>query len=164
MNKNLNWLKDTFDSKYQVFDKGILTFALNFSSFKNSAIATTQDGIFLFKSLGVSKPESHILNNKNEVLAVITFQWLELKANIEFRGGEKYLFRFQKTWLTEWTINNGTDKQIFYKSKSGSGLVNSNVDDEILILIGLYVKEYFSRLIILFFVFVVVSLLVQGAF
>lgn len=44
MEQVLNWRKGLFDSNYQVYNNAQLKFALNFSSWKNSAIATTQTG------------------------------------------------------------------------------------------------------------------------
>lgn len=164
MNYDLNWGKDTFDSKYQVFSQGLLKYALNFVSWRNSAIATTQTGIYLFQSKAFNKAETLLVNNKNEVLAVISFKWFELKATISFTTGDNFLFVYQKNWITQWSLNNGTDKQVFYKASTGSGLIKSNIDDELIILTGLYVREYFSRLLFLFLGLVLILLFVRGVF
>ena len=164
MNYDFNWNKDTFDSKYQVFSQGLLKYALNFESWHNSAIATTQTGIYLFKTQGFSKPESLLVNNRNEVLAVITFNLLSLNATIKFTEGSKFKFLYRKNWISEWSLNNGADKQVFYKARTGNGLVKSNIDDELIILTGLYIKEYFSRLLLLIIALVLIGLFVRGSF
>lgn len=164
MNYDFNWNKDTFDSKYQVFGQGLLKYALNFDSWHNSAIATTQTGIYLFKTQGFSNAESLLVNNKNEVLAVITFNWLSLSAMIKFSGDDKFRFSYQRNWITEWSLNNGKDKQVFYKARTGSGQIKANIDDELIVLTGLYVREYFSRLLFFFIGLVVIGLFVRGSF
>jgi len=157
MEKILNWRKGLFDSNYQVYENALLKFSLNFSSLKNSAIATTQSGIYLLKSEGYSVPETKILNNKNEVLAVIRYDWMSFKAKISISTGEQFDWSFQNSWLSRWSINNQVDKQVIFNSTTNSGLIHSNVDDDLLIFTGLFIREYYSRLIyalILFVIFV----------
>jgi hypothetical protein len=147
MEQVLNWRKGLFDSNYQVFNNGLLKFSMNFSSWKNSAIATTQAGIYLLKSEGLSKPETKILDNQNQVLAVITYDWLGFKAKIVFASGETFDWSFQNSWLSRWSLNNHKDKQILFNASTGNGLIHSNVEDDMLILCGLFIREYYSRLL-----------------
>ncbi|RYD79501.1 MAG: hypothetical protein EOP55_04605 [Sphingobacteriales bacterium] len=147
MEQTLSWRKGILDSNYQVFGNALLKFSLNFSSLKNSAIATTQQGIYLLKSEGYSNPESKILNNKNEVLAIIRYEWWSFKAKIIFTSGEEFDWSFQNSWLSRWTLNNHKDKQVIYNSSTGNGLIHSNTDDDLVILSGLFIREYYMRLL-----------------
>ena len=158
MEKTLNWRKGLFDSNYQVFENAYLKFSLNFSSLKNSAIATTQNGIYLLRSEGYSNPETRIFNNNHEVLAVIKYDWLAFKAKITFPTGESFDWSFQNSWLSRWSLNNHVDKQIIYNSSSSSGLIHTNVDDEILVFTGLFIREYYTRILYaLILLFIVMS-------
>ena len=154
MEQVLNWRKGLFDSNYQVFKNGLLKFSLNFNSWKNSAIATTQAGIYLLKSEGFSKPETKLLNNQNEVLAIITYDWLRFKAKIAFASGDTFDWSFQNSWLSRWSLNNHQDKQILFNASSGNGMLHTNVDDDKLILCGLFIREYYSRLLVGFVIVV----------
>ncbi|GGI25161.1 hypothetical protein [Pedobacter mendelii] len=154
MEQILNWRKGLFDSNYQVIGNGLLKFSINFSSLKNTAIATTQKGIYLLKSEGYSNPETKILNNRNEVLAVIRYDWLGFKAKIIFTSGEEFDWSFQNSWLSRWSVNNHKDKQIIYNSSTGNGIIHSNTDDDLLILTGLFIREYYTRLLFAFVVLV----------
>ncbi|MFD2584569.1 hypothetical protein ACFSR6_18875 [Pedobacter vanadiisoli] len=147
MEQVLNWRKGLFDSNYQVIGNGYLKFSLNFGSWKNSAIATTQSGIYLLKSEGFSKPETRILNNQNETLATITYDWLGFKARVVFASGETFDWRYQNSWLSRWSLNNLKDKQILFSSSAGNGNIHSNTDDDMLIFTGLFIREYYSRLL-----------------
>lgn len=160
MEQTLNWRKGLFDSNYQVFCNALLKFSINFSSLKNSAIATTQQGIYLLKSKGYSNLETKVLNNKNEVLAVIRYDLLGFKAKIFFSTGEEFDWSFQNSWLSRWSINNHKDKQIIYNSSTGNGLIHSNIDDDLLILIGLFIREYYVR--ILFILGILLFILFTG--
>ncbi|WP_421943178.1 hypothetical protein [Pedobacter sp.] len=164
MEKILNWRKGLFDSNYQVYEHALLKFSLNFSSLKNSAIATTQSGIYLLKSEGYSVPETKILNNKNEVLAVIRYDWMAFKAKISISTGEQFDWSFQNSWLSRWSINNHVDKQVIFNSTTNSGLIHSNVDDDLLIFTGLFIREYYSRLIYALILFVIFMSSVRSIF
>ena len=147
MEQVLGWRKGLFDSNYQVVNNGLLKFSLNFISWKNSAIATTQAGIYMFKSEGFSKPETKLLNNQHEVLAIITYDWVRFQAKIVFASGDTFDWSFQNSWLRRWSLNNHRDKQILFNASTGNGMLHTNVDDDLLILCGLFVREYYSRLI-----------------
>jgi len=164
MEQVLNWRKGLFDSNYQVVNNGLLRFSLNFSSWKNSAIATTQGGIYLLKSEGFSKPETKIVDNKNTVLAVITYDWLSFKARIIFATGETFDWSYQNSWLSRWSLNNHKDKQILYNASAGNGLIHTNVDDDMVVLCGLFIREYYSRLLFGFIIVVFIMLSFKSIF
>ncbi|MDN3588851.1 hypothetical protein QWY86_19370 [Pedobacter aquatilis] len=164
MEKMLNWRKGLFDSNYQVYEHATLKFSLNFSSLKNSAIATTEKGIFLLKSDGYSIPETKILNNKNEVLALIRYDWFAFKAKISFPTGEQFDWSFQNSWLSRWSINNHLDKQVIFNSTTNSGLIHSNIDDDLLLFTGLFIREYYSRILYALILFVIFMSSVRSIF
>ncbi|MFW0717664.1 hypothetical protein [Pedobacter sp. N23S346] len=156
MEKILNWRKGLFDSNYQVWENAFLKFSINFSSFKNSAIATTQEGIYLLRSEGYSNPETKIFNQKNEVLAVIRYDWISFKAKIFCTSGEEFDWSYQNSWASRWSVNNHKNKQIIYNSSSGGGLIHSNIDDDLLIMAGLFIREYYTRILYLFIIIMVI--------
>jgi len=164
MEQVLNWRKGLFDSNYQVFSNALLKFSINFSSFKNSAIATTQNGIYLLRSDGYSNPETRIFNNKNEVLAIIRYDWLSFKAKIFFTSGEEFDWSFQNSWLSRWSLNNHKDKQVIYNSSTSNGLIHTNIDDEILVFTGLFIREYYSRILYAFILFVIIMSITRNIF
>ncbi|WP_316831915.1 hypothetical protein [Pedobacter aquatilis] len=156
MEQTLNWRKGLFDSNYQVFGNALLKFSLNFSSLKNSAIATTQKGIYLLKSEGYTKPETKILNNKNEVLGIIRYDWTGFKAKIFLATGEEFDWSFQNSWLSRWSVNNHKDKHIIYNASTTNGAIHSNTDDDVLIFTGLFIREYYTRIIFAFVMFILI--------
>ncbi len=154
MEKVLNWRKGLFDSNYQVWENTFLKFSINFSSFKNSAMATTQEGIYWLRSDGYSNPETRIFSQKNELLAVIHYDWINFKAKIVCTSGDEFDWSYQNSWLSRWSINNHKDKQAIYNSSSGGGLIHSNVEDDLVIVAGLFIREYYSRILYLFLIII----------
>ena len=164
MEQALYWRKGLFDSNYQVFKDQQLKFSMNFSSWQNSAIATTQSGIYLLKSEGLSKPETRILNNENQVLATITYDWLGFKAKVVFASGEVFDWRYQNSWLSRWSLNNLKDKQILFSASAGNGNIHANVEDDMLLVCGLFIREYYSRILFALILIVFISVCSRGAF
>jgi len=164
MEQVLYWRKGLFDSNYQVFDQQQLKFSMNFSSWQNSAIATTQSGIYLLKSEGFSKPETRILNNQNETLATITYDWLGFKARVVFASGEILDWRYQNSWLSRWSLNNLKDKQILFSASAGNGNIHSNVNDDMLVLTGLFIREYYSRLLFGLIILIIILISCRNIF
>jgi len=164
MEQVLYWRKGLFDSNYQVFDQQQLKFSMNFSSWQNSAIATTQSGIYLLKSEGFSKPETRILNNQNETLATITYDWLGFKARVVFASGETLDWRYQNSWLSRWSLNNLKDKQILFSASAGNGNIHSNVNDDMLVLTGLFIREYYSRLLFGLIILIIILISCRNIF
>ena len=154
MEKVLNWRKGLFDSNYQVWENTFLKFSINFSSFKNSAMATTQEGIYWLRSDGYSNPETRIFSQKNELLAVIRYDWINFKAKIVCTSGDEFDWSYQNSWLSRWSINNHKDKQAIYNSSSGGGLIHSNVEGDLVIVAGLFIREYYSRILYLFLIII----------
>ncbi|MEH3115881.1 hypothetical protein [Pedobacter terrae] len=164
MEKILSWRKGLFESNYQAFNNGLLKFSLNFISWKNSAIATTQCGIYLFKSEGFSKPETKLLNNQHGVLAIITYDWIRFQAKVVFASGDTFDWSFQNSWLRRWSLNNHRDKQILFNASTGSGILHTNVDDDLLILCGLFIREYYSRLLVGFSIIIFLLFCLKSVF
>jgi len=154
MEKVLNWRKGLFDSNYQVWENTFLKFSINFSSFKNSAMATTQEGIYWLRSDGYSNPETRIFSQKNELLAVIRYDWINFKAKIVCTSGDEFDWSYQNSWLSRWSINNHKDKQVIYNSSSGGGLIHSSVEDDLVIVAGLFIREYYVRILYLFLIII----------
>ncbi|MCX2575271.1 hypothetical protein [Pedobacter sandarakinus] len=156
MEQVLSWRKGLFDSNYQVFEHSLLKFSINFNTFTNTAFATTKGAIFSLKSEGYTKPETKILDETNEIIGTIQYEWLNFKARIFLKNGETFEWSFQNSWLSRWSINNHTDQQIIYNSSTSNGLIHSNVENELLIIVGLFIKEYYSRLLVAFMLLVTV--------
>jgi hypothetical protein len=105
-----------------------------------------------------------LINNKNEVIAIINYDWLAFKAKIKLSTGDELEWTFQNTWLSRWSINNHKDKQLLFNAATGNGLIHTNVDDDLLVVIGLFIREYYARVLILLLLIVFLPLSFRGIF
>ncbi len=149
MEHNLTWTKGMLDSNYQLFNNGQFNSSLLFNSWKNEAQAFGTEQSYHFKTEGFSNPSTKIYDKENELIGVISFQSWKTKASISLKSGEQFAFSFSGSWYNSWTITDFKDKQVVYDGSSTSGFVRSNTDDELMILTGLFIKEYYARIFVL---------------
>ncbi len=82
----------------------------------------------------------------------INFNIWNNKANIEF-GGKRYTWRYNNFLNNKWIIESTTGNKAEYTSSFSNGEINIKDDDQLMILLGLYVKKYYQRnTFIIFFV------------
>ena len=89
-----------------------------------------------------------IKNDKNEIIGVINYESWQTKATIHMTSGEVFGWSFTNSWLSNWSITDFKQKNIFYKSKSGTGVIESTASDEIMLLTGIFIREFYARILI----------------
>lgn len=158
----LTWRKGLFDSNYQIYKQSQIQASLFFSSWKNNARGIGLHESYFFTTEGFSNPITKITDQNGQEIGLITYHFWQLKASISLNKQEHSSWSFSNAWLSKWTINNFQGKEIHYQASSGSGTVFSNNEDELLLLSGLFIKEYFARILILFFILLILPALVRG--
>jgi len=155
MEKYLTWTKGLFDSDYQIFEQGRIKNSLLFNSWKNEARSVGLQQNFLFTTQGFTNPTTTIYDDNNAILGTITYNSWQTKATLTLASGSQMAWSFTNGWLSNWMITNFNDKQINYNSSSTSGTIISNTDDELMLLAGIFIKEYYTRIFILLVMMVV---------
>lgn len=161
MERLLTWRKGLFDSNYQLYTNGEIKGSLIFSSWKNNARGIALKNYY-FTSEGFLHPTTKIKDEKHNQIGVITYHIWELKATVTFNDLDHASWGFTNSWLSRWTISNHRDKQIQYHSATSSGIARSDNDDELLLLSGLYIREFFSRAIVLLILVVLIPTIMRS--
>lgn len=142
------WNKGLFDSNYQIFTEGEISGNLLFDNWKNEAKGMGLTTNISFKTEGFLTPKTNILNNKNEIIGVITYESWQTKATINMASGDIFGWSFTNSWLSNWSITDFKEKNISYKSKSGTGTIESTASDEIMLLTGIFIRECYARILV----------------
>ena len=153
------WNKGLFDSNYQIFTEGKISGSLLFDNWKNEAKGMGLTTNISFKTEGFLTPKTNILNDKNEIIGVITYESWQTKATINMASGEIFGWSFTNSWLSNWSITDFKEKSISYQSKSGTGTIESTASDEIMLLTGIFIRECYARILV-----VILFLLIIPAF
>lgn len=157
----LIWRKGSFDSNYQLYINGEIKGSLIFSSWKNNARGIALKNYY-FTSEGFFNPITKIRDEHHNQIGVITYNAWKLKATVTFNNLDHASWSYTNSWLSKWTITNHRDKQIQYHSTTGSGTAYSDNDDELLLLSGLYIREFFSRAIILLVLIILIPVVMRS--
>ena len=155
MERYLTWNKGIFESNYQIFEQGKIKCSMFFDTWRSEAKAISQSKNYRFKDDGLYGTATQIFDESNELIGMISYSDWKSKATITLNSGEKYAFEFTNTWHSQWIITNFNDKQIKYDSSTASGTVVSNTEDELMLLLGFYAREHFTKMIILLILIVI---------
>lgn len=165
MERYLTWNKGIFESNYQIFDGGKISCTMFFDTWRSEAKAISQSKNYRFKDDGLYGTTTQIFDGNNELIGFITYSDWKSKATITLNSGEKYAFEFTNNWHSQWRITNFNDKQINYDSSTSSGTAVSNNDDELMLLVGFYVREHFTKMIMLIiFIIIFLPMISRGIF
>ncbi len=164
MNNFSTWHKGMFDSNYQIFNDGKISGNLLFDSWKNEAKGMSLTTNISFKTEGFLSPKTNIFNDKNEIIGVITYEPWQTKAKISMLSGEVFGWSFTNSWLSNWSITNFKEKNISYKSKSGTGMIESSASDEIMLLTGIFIREFYARILIVCIMLFLIPTITRTAF
>jgi hypothetical protein len=165
MEKYYTWNKGIFDSNYQIFEAGQITNTMFFDTWRSEAKAITKLQTYTFKDDGIYGTTTQIFNNNHEIIGFITYNNWKTKALITLNSGENYTCDFINAWHSKWIITNHADKQINYDSSTSSGTAMANTDNELMLLIGLYVREHFIKMLLLLVLIVLfVPIISRGIF
>lgn len=155
MEKVVTWTKGRFESSYQIFCNSQICGNLIFETWNNHAFGIMSQKNYHFKANGL-KFTTNIYGDNNQPLGVISFNIWQLKAVIILQDQTSFSWHYTNSWLSEWRINNFQGTTLNYKASNGGGLVNGeHLDDELVLLTGIYVKEFFSRLLLAVIGFIV---------
>jgi len=163
MEKIVTWTKGVFDSSYQIFCNGQICGNLIFETWNNHAVGIMSQTNYQFKCKGFTDTTVTIYGDNHAELGTIKMNVWQMRAIINLPGQTPLSWNYSNAWLNEWTVSNHQDTHLHYKSSSGSGMVaGQNLDHELALLAGFYIREFFSRLLVAFISMVAILVILRG--
>lgn len=148
----LNWKKGFFKSTYEIFSSGKLVGNMKENSWKKTAIGALNGHSVSFITHGFFSQETQIIDStKQVVVGKITYNSLRTSAEITYRGNS-YQWKNENWAHSRWSLNSMDGKVIAYRGSNSKGELESEVNDELLILTGLYVANHFWQSMIAVFI------------
>ncbi|WP_443939632.1 hypothetical protein [Pedobacter sp. MW01-1-1] len=159
MDHQYTWTKGVLDSNYQVFKAGEIRLSLNFETFQNTATARTSEGTFTFKNMGFWNGQTQIFNEQNQSIAKIEYNSMGLKAKITLQNNIVYNWTFQSGFLSKWALSNANEEHAIYNAATGNGQIQTNIESIYLIAAGIFIREYYTRIIFILLVIFLIPIL-----
>lgn len=163
MDKVITWTKGVFDSSYQIFSDGQICGNLIFETWYNHAFGIMSQKNYHFRTKGFSNITTTIYGDNNEELGIITFHLWQFRAIISLKNQTPFTWNYSNSWLSSWNLSNHQDTQMHFRASSGSGTVTGiNLNNELALIAGLYIKEFFSRILVAFIAFVAIMVVLRA--
>ncbi|MBN2812612.1 MAG: hypothetical protein JXQ80_00975 [Bacteroidales bacterium] len=158
MQTKLTWKKNFFSNLYNIYANGQQIGNLKDKSFSQISNGEFNGKKYTFKTKGFFKQHTEIIDHvENSVIGEIIYNNWMTKATISI-DKKSVNWKYDNVWNTKWSIFNSEGINIQYTGSSSKGQIDSNTDDALLLLSGLFVTNYYWQMTIAVLVAVFVPL------
>lgn len=148
MQTKLRWKKKIFSNLYNIYSNGQQIGKLKDKTFSQTATGELNGKEYTFKTKGFFKQHTEIIDNlENKVIGEIKYNNWMTKATISV-DNKTINWKYDNLWNTKWSIFNSEGIKIQYSGSSTSGQIDSNIDDALFLLSGLFVTNYYWQMTI----------------
>jgi hypothetical protein len=100
---------------------------------------------YLFRTRGLFKPKTKISDSSsNQEVAIITYNALMNKGFIKYKE-RTITWRFENIWATRWGLYEGDHLLVQYRGRSVMGNIITEEEDDLLILTGLFINNFYRQ-------------------
>jgi hypothetical protein len=146
MGTYLHWKKGVFKSTYEILSGEMFIGNLRPDSWSNDGKGELNGKKYIFVTKGFFNQETMIINpNTNLRAGKITYNTWKTKATIEY-DGKVFFWKYDNGWNTKWSITDSATLLVRYHGSFTKGEIEISSYDELLILTGLYITNYFWQI------------------
>jgi hypothetical protein len=145
METRYTWKSKFFRSQIEIFKYDEPAGELTTNGWRRTSNGTLNGKKTGFDIRGLFGKEFIILNpdDKSEIGQIVFNTW-RTKATINING-RSYNWQYDNFWNTNWSITNEKGNLVQYSSSFRRGEILTYIDDEVLILTGLYIRDYLQK-------------------
>lgn len=156
------WKSNVLSNIYNLFRDGREVGHLKISASARNAKGVINGNEFVFNTKGIINQYTEITAcTDNKLIGKIQYNsWL---SKAEISANDKELnWKFNNTWNSEWSLYNAENMIHYTLDASTKGQIESNTEDELIVLCGLFIKNHFWQrsLTSLFVVFITLMIVV----
>ncbi len=145
MKNNLTWSKGLFSSLYQVYSNEKKLGKLINKPFSRTKKGTFNGKDYLFRNSGFLKPYTEIVDcSDNKVIGGIVYNSWRSKATVSLNG-RNYNWKYDNLWSTKWSLSDSDGISVRFNSSTTHGQIDSDTDDGLLVLSGLFIKNVYLQ-------------------
>jgi hypothetical protein len=148
MKSILSWKRGAFSSTCRIFSGEETIGELTNKAFSQTALGLIRNKRYLFKTKGLFKQETRILEGvSHQVLGSISYNSWKSRATIQFKDRTLY-WKYDNRWQSRWSLFD--DQGILMKFAGGSskGTIECKEEDDLLVLTGMFVTNYYQQAMI----------------
>jgi len=146
--KSFVWKKGLFKCDYKLFGGGKHIGGLVENPWSQSAKGKIGERNMSFKIRNAFNPRADIIDlDAKEVVGSIKFSCWWSKARVNYKG-KSLQWKYRNWWSTKWSLVDADGKHVGYnKGWSTNGTIVSELEDDVLLLTGLYIAHYYWQMI-----------------
>jgi hypothetical protein len=158
MSTILSWKRAAFSTTYQIFSGERSIGQLENQSFKQTSKGSISKQKYTFRTKGLFKQETRILDaDSNKEIGKISYNSMMTKATIELQDRTLY-WKYDNAWQTKWRIYDEKHSLVKFAGRSTKGSIEFEQADDLLVLTGLFVTNYYQQAMIAVFVAVFIPI------
>ena len=159
MQHNMYWKKGIFSDTYRIFSNNQQIGELKNKAFSQSSVAELNGKSYTFKTKGFFRQHTIIIDNSDDsVSGEIAYNSWMTKAFLSING-RKYTWKYENVWNTKWSIYEAEKAVINYQGSSTGGKIFSEINNDFLLLTGLYVTNFYWQISVAVLVAVFIPIL-----
>ncbi|NOU60167.1 hypothetical protein [Marinifilum caeruleilacunae] len=143
--KTLHWKKGLFSCTYKIYSGNEQIGSLCNRSFSKNSEAEMNGKKYTFRTKGFFKQSTEVYTESGELVGEIQYNSWMTKAQISLNS-KYYYWKYNTMWNTKWIMEGEDQTQIKSCTNSFSGDIDTNTDNELAILSGLYVTNYYMQM------------------
>jgi len=160
MQINLKWGKGFFSNTYNIFSNDQFIGELKDRTFSQTADGELNGFKYIFKTKGFFNQTTEIFDAiDGKLLGAITYNGWMTKATMLI-SNKTINWKYDNLWCTKWSVFDSEGVMIKYSGSSSKGQIDSNSDDALLLLSGLFVTNYYWQMTIVILVAVFVPIFI----
>ena len=161
MKNTLSWKRGFFSSTCQIFSGEAYIGELANYTFKQTAEGVIRNKRYLFRTKGLFKQETQIIDGVSDrVIGNITYNSMMSKATIEF-SDRTVSWKYDNTWQTKWRLYDTLGIYMKFAGGTSKGTIECEEDNDLLVLTGLFVTNYYQQAMIAIMVAVFIPIWVS---
>ena len=145
METKLEWKTSLFGSKFEIFRNGIPVGELSKGNWKRKVTAELNNRKIQFNTKGFFGHETSVIDLRDDsVICTIEYTSWKSKASINYQN-KVFNWQFDNLFRSKWSLANENGVIVKYLSEVLKGTINSYTGDEILILSGFFIRNFFRQ-------------------
>jgi hypothetical protein len=145
---NISWKKGLFSTAYQLFYGNQKAGYLKERTWSRKADGVLMETQVSFRKKGVFSSEAEIFDAETKKkLGEIEMSFWGNKTSITL-DDKVFNWRFSNSWNSKWELLEGAHPIIKYKSGLLSGKAESQIEDELMLLTGLFIYNHFTQIML----------------
>lgn len=157
----LNWKRGAFSTTYHIYSGEEHIGELSDRTFKQIAEGRIRQKKYQFLTKGFFKQETRIIDgDTHEPIGHITYNSMMTRATIQY-AGKSLNWSYDNRWQSKWSIYNDAGIRMKFTGRSTRGSIEYENADDLLVLTGLFVTNYYQQAMIAILVAVFIPIWVS---